>query len=306
MQTLTKWLNEGYFHKHSFAKNFENNVFVKQAGDKTKPTLLLIHGFPTSSYDWQPIWDELTHHFHLVTLDMMGFGYSDKPTDFPYSFDAQANLIEDVLTSIEIQQVHILSHDYGNTVTQELLARQVDAKQNNSSRPFEVLSSLLLNGGIFPEVIHPILIQKLLLSPIGFIVAKAMSYRAFKRNFDDICHIRIDELELRKYWQLIQHNQGNRIFHKLIQYMKERVKHRDRWVGALINNQQPMRFINGLEDPISGRDMLKRYQELINQADAVSLERVGHYPQVEAPELVLEHAFSFWKSHKIINGLASE
>ena len=301
MQMLTRWLNEGYFHKHAFNDDFENNVFVKQAGDKAKPTLLLIHGFPTSSYDWQPLWNELTQHFQLVTLDMMGFGYSDKPTDFPYSFDTQANLIEDVLASMEIKQVHILSHDYGNTVTQELLARQIEAQQNNSSRPFEVLSSLLLNGGIFPEVIHPIVIQKLLLSPVGFIVAKLMSYRAFKRNFDNICHIPIDEVELRKYWQLIQHNRGDRIFHKLIQYMKERVKHRDRWVGALQQNPMPMRFINGLEDPISGRDMLKRYQELIPNPDAISLSNIGHYPQVEAPDLVLEHALSFWKTHQIID-----
>ncbi|GIU53797.1 alpha/beta fold hydrolase [Shewanella sp. KT0246] len=301
MQKLTQWLNQGYFHKHCFAKHFENNVFVKQTGNKGLPALLLIHGFPTSSYDWQPIWDELTQHFHLITLDMVGFGYSDKPTDFPYSFDAQANLIEDVVASIGIEKVHILSHDYGNTVTQELLARQHDAQQNQTPLTFEILSSVLLNGGIFPEVIHPILIQKLLLSPIGFIVAKGMGYNAFKRNFDNICSINIEENELRKYWQLIQHNQGNRIFHKLIQYMKERVKYRDRWVGALQQNTSPMRFINGLEDPISGRDMLKRYQELITNPDTISLAGVGHYPQVEAPEQVLEHAFFFWKKHNIIN-----
>lgn len=300
MQKLTHWLNQGRFHKHAFKPHFENNIFVRHEGDKSKPALLLIHGFPTCSYDWQPIWDSLSPHFYLITLDMIGFGYSDKPTDFPYSFAAQANLIEDVLTSLDINQVHILSHDYGNTVTQELLARNNDAKQKQTPPCFEILSCLLLNGGIFPEVIHPILIQKLLLSPIGFIVAKGMGYDAFKRNFDNICCINIDDIELRKYWQLIQHNQGDRIFHKLIQYMKERVEHRDRWVGALQQYKQPMRFINGLEDPISGHDMLKRYQELISDADTISLNGVGHYPQVEAPEQVLEHAFSFWKSHKIM------
>ncbi|WP_144213825.1 alpha/beta fold hydrolase [Shewanella donghaensis] len=297
MEKLTKWLKEGYFHHHVFAEGFANKVFVKQAGKLNNPTLLLIHGFPTSSYDWQPIWDTLTAHFHVITLDMIGFGYSDKPTDFPYSFAKQADLIEDVLASLSVTDYHILSHDYGDTVAQELLARQQQAEGNSNAK---IHSTILLNGGIFPEVIQPILIQKLLLSPMGFLIAKAMSYKAFKKNFDKICTVTIDDIELKKYWQLIQHNHGDRIFHKLIRYMTERKNNRERWVGALTTFDKPMCFINGEDDPISGLAMLQRYKELIPNSDTVQLKNIGHYPQVEAPQLVLDAAFTFWEKHQIL------
>ncbi|KPZ68215.1 Fluoroacetate dehalogenase [Shewanella sp. P1-14-1] len=295
MPTLTDWQQDSYFQQFSFAKEADYSIFVKHAGDTNNPALLLIHGFPTSSYDWQPIWQSLSAQFHVITLDMIGFGLSDKPTQFHYSFAAQANLIEQILASLKITNVHILSHDYGNTVTQELLARQQLNQPN-----YRILSTVLLNGGIFPEVIHPILIQRLLLSPLGFLVAKRMGFKAFKRNFDTICTINISESELQKHWQLIKHHQGERVFHKLIQYMKERKVNRDRWVNALIDNPTPMRFINGLDDPISGQDMLERYETLIDTPDTISLHDIGHYPQLEAPSLVLKHAMAFWQRHQII------
>ena len=58
------------------------------------PTILLIHGFPTSSWDWQPIWNELSQDFRLIALDMLGFGFSNKPTQHHYSIHGQADLVE--------------------------------------------------------------------------------------------------------------------------------------------------------------------------------------------------------------------
>jgi pimeloyl-ACP methyl ester carboxylesterase len=76
---------------------------------------------------------------------------------------------------------------------------------------------------------------------------------------------------------------------KLIHYIPERSQYRERWVGALQNTTIPVRFICGLEDPISGRHMAERYRELVKKPDVVELEGVGHYPQLEAPDLVLTH-----------------
>ena len=55
----------------------------------------------------------------------------------------------------------------------------------------------------------------------------------------------------------------------------------------------PMRFINGLLDPVSGAHMVERYRELIPGPDVIELEGIGHYPQVEAPGRVLEAFFAF-------------
>lgn len=83
--------------------------------------------------------------------------------------------------------------------------------------------------------------------------------------------------------------------HKLIRYMAERKRYRARWVGALQQAAIPIRLINGAFDPISGRHMTERYRELIPNPDVILLEQIGHYPQTEAPALVLKHYLAFRK-----------
>ncbi len=270
-------------------------IFVKHLLQAHKPVLLLIHGFPTSSYDWQPLWSQLSEHFSLITLDMLGYGLSDKPTNARYSLRDQADLVEFVLAKYKIQQCHILAHDYGDTVAQELLARH-----NQLQMTLNINSCILLNGGIFPEATRPILIQKLLATPIGAIIAKFMTFKDFNRSFDRICGIPLTEIELKQHWQLMQYNQGKKVFHVLIRYMNERKQNRQRWTEALQHFSPPLRLINGIEDPISGQSIVDRFDQLIKDADTVELQQIGHYPQIEAPEKVLQHAVSFWKKHHII------
>ena len=94
-------------------------------------------------------------------------------------------------------------------------------------------------------------------------------------------------------WELLCYNHGNRILHKLIHYIPDRIVHRERRVGALQRQDIPVRLIDGAADPISGRHMAKRYRELISNADVVELEGIGHYPQVRAPEAVLSAYLEF-------------
>ena len=75
--------------------------------------------------------------------------------------------------------------------------------------------------------------------------------------------------------------------HKLIRYMPERKIHRGRWVSAMQQTQIPLKLICGAADPISGAHMAARYQELVPHANVSLLDDIGHYPQVEAPGLVL-------------------
>jgi pimeloyl-ACP methyl ester carboxylesterase len=92
---------------------------------------------------------------------------------------------------------------------------------------------------------------------------------------------------------LIDSNHGPRIMHKLIAYIPERRVQRERWVGAMQRGEVPLRVIDGEVDPISGAHMVKRYRELIPNPDTVLLPDIGHYPQSEAPALVLKHYLEF-------------
>ena len=265
-------------------------IFTKTGGNGS--ALLLIHGFPTASWDWSKLWPALTPHFHCLTLDMLGFGFSAKPKKFAYSIRAQADLFESFLATQNIHEYAIVAHDYGDTVAQELLARH-----NEGSAKQKLTRVVLLNGGLFPETHHPVLIQKLLASPIGPLIARLTTYKKFAANMRKICVQPLADTELECMWQLMNFNQGLHVMPSLISYMVERRQHRERWVGALQQSKVPLRLINGLGDPISGEHMVVRYRELITNPDVIELTDVGHYPQVESAEALARAVLDFLPKH---------
>ncbi len=254
--------------------------------------LVLIHGYPTASWDWSRLWPMLARHYRVMALDMLGFGFSDKPQRHKYSIEDQADLHQGWLEQMGLKRVHLLVHDYGCSVAQELMAREQEG-----DLPFEIASICFLNGALFPEVHRPLLIQKLLGGPMGGLVSRGLSRRLFETQFRRLFGgMRwLSARELDQFWQLLTYNNGRGVLHRLIGFMEERRCHRNRWVGALQRAVQPVRVIYGRVDPISGVAMARRFNELIPDSDLVGLQRAGHYPHYEAPELVFE-AFQAFQS----------
>ncbi len=250
---LAEWQRSGRTYRHR-----GQDIFYRRGGGGE--ALLLIHGFPTSSWDWHRVWDPLTACFDVIAPDMIGFGFSAKPVDY----------------------------DYGDTVAQELLARRFD----------RIRSVCLLNGGIFPGVHRPLRIQTLLAGPLGFLLVHLLSQATLRRSFRKIfgAETQPSEREIQDFWKVIEHNDGRRIVHKLIRYMKEREIHGRRWVEALDRSPPALRHINGLSDPISGAHVAEFYRRRIEGADVVGLEGVGHYPQIEAPGAVVSALLEFLPS----------
>jgi pimeloyl-ACP methyl ester carboxylesterase len=274
-------------------------IFYRDQGPAAAPVLICIHGFPTASWDWHKLWPALSARFRVIAADMIGFGLSAKPHDYDYSLGDQATLHELLIATLDIATAHVLAHDYGDSVAQELLARH-NERAVHGTPGLAIRSMCFLNGGLFPERHRARLIQKLLHSPLGPLLARLNTERAFRASFTPIFgpHTRPSEAELATCWQLIAHNDGARIAHRLIRYIAERRSQRDRWVGALQQTQVPLRFINGPEDPVSGRHMAERYRELVPNPDVVLLEGIGHYPQLEAPDRVLEAYLEFIQSNE--------
>jgi pimeloyl-ACP methyl ester carboxylesterase len=182
----------------------------------------------------------------------------------------------------------VIAHDYGVTVAQELLARAAEQGPRFASVAF-------LNGGLFPETHRPRRVQTLLASPLlGPLLAQAMSYTAFSRTMREIGgRSPPDETVLRDLWSTMTTDHGKRALGRLIDYMRQRREHRERWVGALIDTKVPRTLICGAVDPVSGRHLAERYRELVPDPSVLVLEEVGHYPQLEAPEAVLRAYFAF-------------
>lgn len=251
--------------------------------------LLLLHGFPTASWDWHYLWTPLTQRFRVIACDMLGFGDSAKPADHHYSLLEQADLQQALLAHLHIDQpVHLLAHDYGGSVAQELLARHHEQR-------LHIASCVFLNSGLFPESCRVLLIQKLLLSRLGWLVGRSFGRDDLVRNVTQVygpC-THPSESALDDYWSLIASNRGPRILHKLINFLPERRAQRERWVEAMQREGVPLRFINGAVDPLSGAHMVERYRQVVPEPDTVLLQGIGHYPHTEAPVQVLRHYLAF-------------
>lgn len=293
MITLSEWKEQGQFETIN-----NQQIFTRQGGDKNSPVLLLIHGYPSASWDWEGMWKALTQCYYVITLDMLGFGLSAKPKNARYLITEQADIFHSYLKKLNISHYHILAHDYGDTVAQEMLARQVTVNNRADQGRPRIDSVCFLNGGLFPETHRPLLIQKLLLSPLGFLVSKLTNKQRFEKNLQRIfgpdtqpTYEVVDTL-----WQLLNHNNGSAVMHKLINYIPQRNQHRERWVGAIINSNVPVKLINGTQDPISGQHMVNRYRELIPNANVTEMPNLGHYPQIEDAEAICEVYLQFRKT----------
>ncbi len=291
--TLEEWRAAGAEFRFNGRRIFYASEGLGAQGE----ALVLVHGFPTASWDWHRVWGPLADRFRVIAPDMLGFGFSEKPDPHVYSIAEQADLHEDLLDLLAVDRVHILAHDYGDTVTQEWLARAVEGTARQ-----KIQSVCLLNGGLFPEVHRPRFVQKLLAGRFGPWFSKLSNERGFARSFSAVFaeDTRPTRAELRDFWRLLTENDGHRIGHLLIRYLEERETNRERWVGALVEAKQhgiPLRFVNGAEDPVSGAHMLTRYRAVVPDADWISLDAIGHYPQVESPKGVLRAYFGFLRRH---------
>ena len=254
------------FHKHS-----------------NKDTIVFIHGFPSAAWDWHFQWKHLGGQYRLLCLDLLGFGLSDKPAEHQYSLLEQADIVQGLLSHQGVKQYHILAHDYGDSVAQELLSRQNDI--NNVAK---VLSICFLNGGLFASHHRPLFTQKLLKSRFGGLASYFMNKASLTRGFNKIfaSNSQPSAFEIDTLWQLIEHNNGKRVLPKLLSYIDERNKYGKKWTQSMINATLPLYFINGVHDPISGQHMLDHYMDIMPHPRTTALD-VGHYPQLEAPEQVL-------------------
>ena len=252
---------------------------VEQSGEG--PLRVLLHGFPSSSYDWRPLLETLPTSA-AIAFDFLGFGLSDKPRDHDYSLVWQTDLTEAVVQHFAgaDAQVAIVAHDIGTSVATELMARDLRGEGK-----IDIVAIAMLNGSIVQHLAHPTRAQRLLLSPVGAAVAKSMSEGTFRRGLGSIfseAHPLTDE-EAADQWSLVSYRGGHRIAHRLIQYMRERERLADRWHGAFADWPGDLSLVWGMADPVAHPGMLEALIELRPHVAVTRLDRIGHYPQIEAP-----------------------
>ena len=267
----------------------ENDTLVSRRGHRIAfrrrgagPTLLLLHGFPTWSYDYAEVASDLARDHDVITLDFLGYGASDKPNPYQYSVAESADIVEDLAAHLGVKSTRLVIHDYGGIVGQELVDRA-----NKGQLDFAIDSIVMLNCGIVYSAYRPTRAQKLLIMPVvGKLLASRVSAARIRSLLDEVRGSKLTQTEFDDLWLGMSRENGEKLWHLLIKYNAERAIHHRRWETALANWDGPLYLVWGPDDPVSGRHVLEQAVKVLPHATVTELAGVGHYPQSEAPQAV--------------------
>jgi pimeloyl-ACP methyl ester carboxylesterase len=258
-------------------------IFVRDQ-DGSGPPVLLLHGYPTSSYDWRHLVAALPTQ-RITSFDFLGFGLSDKPRQHLYSLLAQADLAEAIAARYGDWPILLVAHDMGTSVATELLARDLTGRL-----PFKLAGVLLFNGSMVIDRASLTISQKLLRSRFGPIAARLSNERSFRaqvsRIFSEEHPLSAEEAE--DQWALLAYNDGHRILDRLTFYLHERVRYAERWHGALRDWRGRLELGWAGRDPVCTEAVLQAVLALRPDAPLTRLPELGHYPQLEDPAVVAD------------------
>jgi pimeloyl-ACP methyl ester carboxylesterase len=288
---------EAWRRRGMFVDIAGHRLFVVDTGPaEERSAVVLLHGFPASSYDWRAVVAGLSGGRRVVTLDFVGFGMSHKPSAWSYSLIEQAELVEQLLRLRGVARVDLVAHDMGTSVACELLARR-----RAGLLSFELASLTLTNGSVYIEMSHLTPSQQLLRLPgLGRVFASLSRYgtfraqvrRLFGSTFRRGPEAAVEE-EIRAMFDLIAHGGGKARLHQTIRYIEERWRYGERWTGPLRELSVPVMVLWGVEDPVAVMDIGERLGREIPGARLERLDGVGHFPAIEAPDRVLEKLEQF-------------
>lgn len=253
--------------------------------------LLLLHGFPTSGYDWSAALPQLTAQHTVLVPDLPGYGLSAKPALYSYSLIDQAELLIELLEKQGIEELHLVAHDMGTSVACELLQRRAQ-----QTLPFTIRSLTLTNGSVYQDMAHLTPTQRILARPLlGRMFTKVANRAVFKLQLRGLFGKRdaLPDDELDRIWELMERNQGIARMPALASYMAERRANTERWHTPLRALDIPAMVLWGNRDPVAVFAIAERLHREIPGALLVTLDGLGHFPMLEDPARVADAILSF-------------
>jgi pimeloyl-ACP methyl ester carboxylesterase len=281
---LEKWRSEGT------VKDIDGlQIFVHTSGPESDHGVLIVHGYPGSSWDWQGVVDRIGDQTRVVVPDMRGFGMSEKPLDGTYkesyTLMLQADLYEAVAKEEGLSSVVLVAHDMGQTVGLELMARQEEGRL-----PFKIRHAILVNGSTLVDMIQLAEMQVELLKQPDQAATEDLDFGHFRDGLaptfgsgfsdPDIVNPTLDAMAHQVFY-----NQGSRVMAQILRYLKERQEEFGRWSRTWFTFQSaPLTVIWGVEDPVALVAMADRVKKERPYTDLYKYDDVGHWPSIEAPD----------------------
>jgi len=299
-QQLKDWQSSGEYISYSA---HQHQVFVKQVGNpnaSSDKTLLLLHGFPESSYSYNAVLQGLTQTFdRIILFDMIGYGWSDKPVEtFSYSLLEQADIAFQVWKYFGITGGHILSHDMCVSVATEILTRH---EHHLLPDWFSdgLKSVTFTNGSMILKFSKLRITQKILLSRYGALLGKVISYPLFSKQVKGAHgNSNLTNEAIQALWTANTYQDGTRKSYLTIKYLNDRKQfEQTRWMPALSQTQLPIHICWGEDDQVAQVIMAKYLKEkTCPHATLTIMENVGHFGQLGNPKKWLEAVALFYQS----------
>ena len=272
-------------------------IFYREAGNKDAPTILLLHGYPTSSHMFRNLMVDLADDYHLLAPDYPGFGNSEQPpmSEFEYSFDNMAVIVEGFLEKMKVEKYSIYLMDYGAPVGFRIAAKY----------PERVESLIVQNGNAYDEGLKDfwVPIKKYWNDytvengkPLeGFHAPDGLKwqYTHGVRNVESISpdNWNIDLIHLTR-------PENNEIQLAMFYSYRTNVPLYPSWQQYFRDHQPPMLIVWGKNDYIFPADGAHPYKKDLKNVDFNLLD-TGHFALEEDGELIAVHIDDFLKKNKI-------
>ena len=264
------------------------SLFYREAGPKGSPTIVLLHGFPSSSHMFRDLIPQLADKFHVIAPDYPGFGYSDAPSvqEFEYTFDNLAAHVEELLFgNLGLKQFSIYVQDYGAPVGYRIAAKHPDAIQ----------SIVVQNGNAYAEGIgagfdamKPFWAKRNSETekPVRELLKKETTIFQYTHGVKDPDRISPDSYTLD---QLFLDRPGNaEIQLNLLHNYQSNLGHYDRWHEYFRKHQPGMLIVWGKDDPFFTVEGAKAYLRDLPNAE-LHLIDTGHFALEDSSAFIAEH-----------------
>lgn len=267
------------------------NIFQICQGNPENPAILMIHGYPTMSFDYAPLFNELKNDFYVCALDTPGYGFSDKPKDgYDYSIDDDARLVDFYIREVAgLKEFSLLTHDKGDSVGLALL----QIYQAYSAKPYIIRHHFITNGNIYLPLAQLTSGQKLLLNPLsGPVLSALMDGPQMAAGMADTTYTpALPASEVEALASIFDYQGGTKVEHAIIQYLDERKANEVTWLEFLGRSDIPTTLIWGELDAIAPTVVPDFVWENYLQARAVPafywrIPCANHYLQVDQPEVL--------------------